>query len=338
MEILSTKKVKSQLDERYPTTYKKYGEEDYKKLNESIKAYKMGSAWAAEYIVSSFHKILRSYADFICDIKKGDEAYRHVDDKSLHKFVKLFIPKRKSLQASTRQEGAVLFGEACGKIRIMFSKFEYADIYNELVCTLLNMACKYKVLEPGDENYKENGTFHLYVAKCFHYDAYNALTKMIKDPLSHMETYSLIEENTDDEWECWGFGKTRTTRQGIIDHAKKRVLLKDETTDGKEAHMLTEAERDISLRNSETVVLKEKGIDPYEPEALNFNWTNGTVCSSDFLCLTSYERELLVLSFSQHKTDSEIAKLYGCHRITIVKHKKAAIEKMKEHMKRKKPG
>ena len=95
----------------------------------------------------------------------------------------------------------------------------------------------------------------------------------------------------------------------------------------------TDRQQRLNSCNNTLILREEKEVDPYEMDSLNFNWTNGNTCSEIFKCLTSYERELIVMSFAQHKTDSEIASIYGCHRITIVKHKKIAVNKIKEYIK-----
>ena len=65
-------------------------------------------------------------------------------------------------------------------------------------------------------------------------------------------------------------------------------------------------------------------------DSLNFNWTNGITCSELFKDLTSYEREIIILSFIKNKTDIEIGNIYGCHRATINEHKKKAVNKIKK--------
>jgi hypothetical protein len=336
-----SKAIKKEFDNKFPVTYKEFTEEDYRNLHDNLVLYKTGNAEAGQYIISVFHRFIKKYADFICYGYYGDKKekdmtkYRKSYDKSLSKFIGLFTPKEKREKVETTLEKNRLFTETCAKIQTLFSKFEYWDIYNELICALLNMANKYKITQEGDEYHKENGTFHMYVSRCFHWDAYNILTKMIGDPLAHLEVYSIYDDYDEIEGDEKNFViKSGDETVSAMNYISKNIVLKDTDTDRIIEHMMVKADRKKALNDSDKLILKEKEeeIDPYEMESLNFNWTNGSTCGDAFQCLTPYEREILVLSFAQNKTDSEIASIYGCHRITIIKHKKIAIQKMKDEM------
>ena len=342
-----SKQTKIEFDTIFPTEYKKFTEENYKTLNNNLILYKTGNAEAAQYIISMFHRFIKKYTDFICygyytniqeyETKEYNSKFKRPYDKSLTRFISLFISKSDREQAKNATEKGALFSEACIKIQRLFSKFEYWDIYNELVCTLLNMANKYKVTKEGDEYHKENGTFHMYVNKCFHFDAYNTLTKIIGDPLAHFEVYGIEDEFSFEYTKDTICNVPRSYNSEItaIDKAGMRVILRDMDTDKILEKMIIKTDRQSKLDSCKnTITLKEDTpIDPYEMESLNFNWTNGNTCSEVFQCLTSYERELILMSFVQHKTDVEIASIYGCHRITIVKHKKIAVNKIREYIK-----
>ena len=326
--------VREQINELYPTEYKVFTEEDYKMLQQNLILYKEGNAEATNYIISVFHRFVKKYVDFISGEKTSNNCYIEVrKDKSLNKFINLFISKEARANAKTQTEKITLFGETCGKIRNLFSKFEYWDIYNELTCTLLNMANKYKITKPGDEFHKENGTFHMYVTKCFHFDAYNSLNKLIGDPLAARSIYSIDEDINEYSEEYIGSSYVRSrgnNGETMYNFATQSIILQDTDTDKIIEHMMEKADRDNMLQNTTKLVLKEtENIDPYELDALNFNWTSGITCGEAFQQLSSYEREILVLSYAQNKTDSEIANIYGCHRITIIKHKKIAVQKIR---------
>ena len=335
--------TKIEFDNTFPIEYKKFTEEDYKNLNNNLILYKTGNAEAAQYIISVFHRFIKKYTDFICygyykenqNYEEYNNKYKRPYDKSLTRFISLFISKTDREQAKNSLERNALFSEACIKIQKLFSKFEYWDIYNELTCTLLNMANKYKILPKEDKYYKKNGTFHMYVNKCFHFDAYNSLTKIIGDPLAHFEVYSIENEFEFDDTISSSISNNSNSNLSAIDKLGMKVILKDMDTDKIIERMITKTDRQKRLQScNNKLVLKEKNeVDPYEMDSLNFNWTNGNTCSELFQCLTTYERELIVMSFAQHKTDSEIASIYGCHRITIVKHKKIAVNKIKEYIK-----
>lgn len=338
-----SKRTKLEIDSVFPTQYVKFTEEDYKTLNDNLILYKSGNAEAAQYIVSMFHRFVKKYTDFICygyygeneEYNKDEYNNKYISkpyDKSLTRFISLFISKADREQAKNASEKNALFSEACNKIQKLFSKFEYWDIYNELTCTLLNMANKYKITQEGDIYHKKNGTFHMYVNKCFHFDAYNSLTKIIGDPLAHFEMYSIENEFDCDDIMNSGISKNFESSVTAIDKLGMKVILKDTDTDKILEKMITKTDRQHKLNSCSSLILKEDDIDPYEMDSLNFNWTNGNTCNEIFKCLTTYERELMVMSFAQNKTDTEIAKIYGCHRITIVKHKKVAIDKIKEYI------
>lgn len=308
--------IKKEFDNTFYTEYKKFTKEDYQTLNENLLLYKSGNREAAQYIINVFHRFIKEYAEFICYGDYGEMAgkevkYRRPSDKSLTRFISLFIAKKDRDDITNALEKNTLFVNSCVKIKKLFSKFDYWDIYNELACTLLNMANKYKITKEGDMYHKENGTFHMYVNRCFHFDSYNSLTKLINDPLARTELWYL---------------------DNVCSNHDFYDLLKDTETDKSINKIITKAVRQKRLDDcTDSLILKEDGVDPYEMESLNFNWTNGNTCSDIFKCLTSYERELIVMSFVQNKTDSEIASIYGCHRITVVKHKKIAVNKIKKY-------
>jgi hypothetical protein len=329
--------VKEHINELYPTEYKMFTEEDYKILQQNLILYKEGNPEATNYIISVFHRFVKKYADFISGEKTANNCYVEIKrDKSLNKFINLFISKEARANAKTKSEKTSLFGETCGKIRSLFSKFEYWDIYNELICALLNMANKYKITKPGDEFHKENGTFHMYVSRCFHFDAYNSLNKLIGDPLATKNVYSIDDDvmNCNDDYVGSSYTKANNIfGETMYNFATHSIILQDTDTDKIIEHMMEKADRDNMIQNATKLVFREADIDPYELEALNFNWTNGVTCSEIFQQLSSYEREILVLSYIQDKTDSEIASIYGCHRITIIKHKKIAVQKINNALK-----
>ena len=334
--------TKAEFDKAFPTEYKKFTEEDYIELNKNLVLYKTGNLEAAQYIVSMFHRFVKKYADFICygyygenydkEPKEYNSKFTRPYDKSLTKFISLFVSKSDRDKAKHSNERALLFSDACIKIQKLFSKFEYWDIYNELICALLNMANKYKITKEGDVYHKENGTFHMYVNKCFHFDAYNTLTKIAGDPLAHLKMFSIESEFEPEAITYSSISKNSEANFSTIDKIGMRVILKDMDTDKIIEKMLIKSDRQKKLEKCTSLVLKEEDVDPYEMESLNFNWTNGNTCGDEFKNLTSYERELIVMSYVQNKTDAEIASIYGCHRITIVKHRKMAIEKIKTYI------
>lgn len=311
----------SQLDEVFrpnhePTEEGYFTESDYQELQRNLILYKEGNQEAITYIVRIFHPFITKYARFI---KKGDLPYsRYVDSRGVNRckvsptisnFVSLFIEKKDDVVDKKK-----LFSSTCFRIKTMFSKYEYGDIYNELVLALLNMANKYKITQDGDKYHKSNGTFHMYVSKCFHWEAYRYLSKLIHDPLSRFEVIRLCDQFDDMD----------------IEKNKSEVFIEDEIASFKIQEMLDTASRQSDIKNANTLTLKEQEpISAYDVDSLNFNWTNGVTCSELFEDLTPYEREIIILSFIKNKTDIEIGTIYGCHRATINEHKKKAINKIK---------
>lgn len=293
-----------------------FTESDYNELQRNLILYKEGNQEAITYIIRVFHPFIAKYARFIV---KGDLPYfKFIDNKGIERcrvsmtisrFVSLFIEK-----GNEETDKKKLFSSTCYKIKTLFRKYEYGDIYNELVLALLNMANKYKITADGEKYHKANGTFHMYVSKCFHWEAYRYLNKLITDPLTHCSIIHLCDQFDD---------------MNIEDEAPE-VFVEDEKANLKLEESLETISRQDDIKNADTLTLKEQEpISSYDIDSLNFNWTNGVTCSELFTNLTPYEREILILSFIKNKTDIEIGKIYGCHRATINDHKKKAVNKIK---------
>ena len=292
-----------------------FKEEDYRELQRNLVLYKEGNQEATTYIVSVFHPFVTKYVRFIIN---GDLPYSKIRNSkgeehsrvspTISKFVSLFIEK------GIHEDKKKVFSYTCYKIKSLFSKYESGDIYNELVLALLNMANKYKITELGEEFHKANGTFHMYVSKCFHWEAYRYLKKLINDPLTHKEVMQLCDQFDDME-------EGDTTM----------IFMKDENSEFAFEEILSTTDRALEIRNSSSLTIKENEvISVYDTDSLNFNWTNGITCGELFKHLSSYEREIIILSFIKNKTDIEIGDIYGFHRATINAHKKKAVLKIKE--------
>lgn len=312
----------NQLDEIFksdhePTDEGYYTESDYQELQRNLILYKEGNQEAITYIIKMFHPFITKYARFVVNgslphskytDSKGIERYKV--SPTISKFASLFIDKK-----DDKSDKRKLFSSTCHRIKALFSKYEYGDIYNELVLALLNMANKYKITSEGDKYHKANGTFHMYISKCFHWEAYRYLSKLVSDPLSHFEVMHLCDRFED----------------MFDEDGSQDVFIEDEKATFAIEEMLDTASRTVDIENANTLTLKEKEpISVYDMDCLNFNWTNGVTCSELFKVLTPYEREIIILSFIKNKTDIEIGIIYGCHRATINEHKKRAINKIKQ--------
>lgn len=313
------------LDEEFHTCHELqddgtyYTESDYEELQRNLILYKEGNREATNYIIKVFHPFITKYARFISNgdlpyytVKNKDgKEYRRVSP-TISSFVSLFNEKEEGIDRKKQ------FSNTCLKIKTLFSKYEYFDIYNELLLALLNMANKYKVItDKNDPHYKKNGTFHMYVSKCFHWEAHRFLKKLIADPLAHFEVYRLHDQFDDIDIDTLDDGCD--------------VVLKDELAEKQYEDMIDSISRQNDIQRSNKLTLKEDdNLSIYDIETLNFNWTSGITCSKLFKGLSPYERELLVLSFIENKSSQEISEIYGCHRATINLHKNRAIEKIKQ--------
>lgn len=301
--------------------YTQFTEKDYQELERNLILYKKGNAEATTYICQTFHQFIRKYTRFInlrilpcLEYTDKNGVTRHKIDASIVSFVSLFKNKEE-LKGMTRGKG---FSVTCLKIQTLFSKYEYDDIYNELVLAILNMANKYQIREPGDPYYKKNGTFHMYVQKCFHFEAHCFLKKLVKDPLAHLEM-APIGENFDDL-----DADEVETRNGM-------VIMKDDTAEADFDRVIENETRKAMIQQADTLTLKESDkVDAFDIEALNFNWTNGVTCSPLFKVLTSYERELIILRYIKQMSDKMIADMYGRTESVISRHRRTAVRKLKE--------
>lgn len=294
-----------------------YKESDYAELQYNLILYKSGNREATTYIIKVFHPFITKYARFIVDgdlpystyINKSGQPYRRVSH-TIASFVSLFNEKDKTLDRKKQ------FSNTCLKIKRLFSKYEYFDIYNELVLALLNMANKYKIItDENDPHYKKNGTFHMYVSKCFHWEAYRFLKKLVVDPLAHFEMLNFHDSFDDLE--------TDTITENDM-------VFVDADFESYFDKLIEQWDREERIRHSKRLTLREDvEIDLRSNDALNFNWINGITCDEAFQSLTPYERELLVYTFIEKKSSQEISEIYGCHRATINQHKKRAIDKVK---------
>ncbi len=321
------------LKDEYLIEQKQFTEEDYANLYRNLLLFKDGNREAAQYIIAAFHRTLHAYA---CLIVLHKIPYSTIKDKngnirmgrinnSVYNFICLFVSKSILAQDPPKNNGGYSLSKArimatCDYIYNLFSKFEYGDIYNELVLALLNMANKYKVItDPNDPKYKPNGTFHVYVEKCFHFEAFTFLTKLTKDPIMNINFTELTPYDEEE------FTPTMQQSNMLID--KKQI------TDYN--LMIDYIDRKIALEQCNGITLKEDDIDIYDTDSLNFNWISGTVCHEAFKTLTNYERELIVLAFVKNQTEEDIASIFHCSRATIGVQKRKAIKKIEDYLKEK---
>lgn len=297
-----------------------YTEQDYANLQRNLVLFKKGDREATEYIIKAFHRILHTYTCFIVLHKvpyvKAEGKNHTIINRvypSILSFIKLF--------SKTKMNEKFKMKDTCDYIYKLFETYKYGDIYNTLVLALLNMANKYKIIiDPNDPKYKPNGTFHLYVKKCFHFDAFYFLKSLVKDPLLNANLLTITDEDENDY-------------DNDINNVCNSVVPIDEHALFEYNTVIDLIDRQNNINNSNALSIKEDYIDIYSDDSLNFNWINGVVCSPVFKELSSYEREILILSYVKNQTEDTLAKLYRCSRSTIGSHKRKAIEKLQKAMK-----
>lgn len=266
-------------------------------LHQHVLDYQNGIEEATEEILKCFEDYIYKYLHFICHKIYPPNNY------SIQRFVVLFmtVPKfRKLIKKADRcpKVKAHVY-ETIDKIHYLHARLETEDVYQILVLTLLQMAKKYK-----DYN---RPSFHSYVQKCFHYECYRNLNRIINDPADRR----LNNEHYFDD-------KFRIDDRTVDTHTFVQFQ-----------RVINEVAHEQSLQKSNTLVIQEVGVSVYDDSLFNFNWINGTTCNETFQMLTPFERNILVLSYIYKKTDKEIADHYGLCRATINRKKKAAVEKIK---------
>lgn len=309
-----------------------YTEQEYQELQQNLVLYKQGSREAASYIVKTFHTFLTKYVRFI---KLGDLPHVVVDmpeaEKKLLKnrktfirtsptissFVSLYVNKSDfSCPKPTQAEKQKVFSNTCFKIKELFSQYNYIEIYNELVLALLNMANKYKITQEGDKYHKKNGTFHMYVSKCFHWEARNFLNKLIKDPITHSSNICLKDCFDDMD----------------LDESSE-VFITDKSAAQDYEIVETNISRENSFHNSNLsfLSLKETApLSPYDDDSINFNWIRGITCDDIFKGLDDLERRIIQLRYVHNKTDKEIGMICGIRNSQVSHIRRNAISNLRK--------
>ena len=288
-------------------------EQRYTLLNDAIIKCKEGDQKAKEYIIRRFHPFLTKYARFIVyghipyyDKQVNGKTSRYID-KSIYEFTKLFYTKEMTEEYSSIQ----LFYAGVKRINTIYGNYEYAEIYNQLILALFNMIRKYDAEEEKDENVK--GTFHIYMSKCFHFEANRCFRYMAKDVLDHSILVP-IAENLDDYHE----------------DNEYFYLMRDTKADVEYEKVIENSNRQITVKKSDKITINDDELDSYDTEVLNFNWTNGVTCSEIFSDLTNMEREVIILIYIKRMTIVHIAKMYRTSKMEISKTKRSAIEKIRK--------
>lgn len=331
-EFYIKRDIQPMVNYKIPSTKPLFTDEEYRRLEDNLILHKQGNKNATAYIVKVFHDFLTKYARFI---KNGDIPFTLFKDRAgrtrkrysstIKLFANLFVNKNVEntyddystyfYSNGTKKIKRSTLKGASEKICNLFSKFEYMDIYNELTIALLNMADKYKILNEGDKYYKKNGTFHMYVAKCFHWEAYRVLDALVKDPLAHLDCLRLC--NTFDDFD----DDNR--------NADNKIFIEDKASLLDTEIMFNNVALEQDIKTSDKLTCNDDNIDCYNSSLFNFNWINGVSCDNIFKDLNNYERELIVLTYIMMYNTKDIAKKFGLQ-IAKVRHDRAcAVNKIR---------
>lgn len=260
-----------------------YNINDYQTLHNYVLGYQHGNFNMSNNIIEAFRNFLLSYLKLIM------YGTYNLKDYSLRKFIGLYI-KNELINGNDKYNFREQLDETSKKIQFMFSKYTENEIKNELIATLLLMAKKYKDYD--------RPSFHNYVDKCFHYEAYRSLNLLIKDPISRCSNDEYIDA----------------------------IGINNEHNELFENSVIC-TDYQLSLKNTLPNNIS-KSISPFDMESLDINWISGVTCNEIFNCLTPFERTIIKEHYICKKTDEEIAKEYGLCRATINRKRLKARKKL----------
>ena len=264
---------------------------EYQLLQEYVFDYQDNMPGAAEKILDSFKGFIWKYTELISN------GRFQIEDESLRSFVALFsvnqTNRKCAHQYKYKPTVAAGLSETVKRIKSLFAQYTIVDIKNETIGTLLSMAKRYKD--------KDKPSFHNYVDKCFHYELYRAMIKLIKDPL----TRSWYEPYNDDY------------------QTDMNIPFEFEES-------LYKADQEWLVANADIITVPAKN--PYYDESLDLNWINGVTCCDALKTLSPFEREILKYKYIDKMTDEDIADIYGFCRATINRKRLKAEQKLNQEM------
>ena len=270
----------------------------YIELHELVLNYKHGDTKAAAAIESRYKGYLLSYVKLLLN------GYCGINDDApirnfyrFKKFIVLFIPNINKY-ANSHNCRFLAKETILGKIAFintLFQQYSSVELYNELLVALLNMAKKYSDYEKP--------SFHTYVSRCFHFEAYRQLSKFTKDPVASLY------------------------REEYIDEQLVEPLYIEDKTD----FIDNELDKALMLKYSPTLTIKDEASVYNDDSLKSENLINGITCNHPFDILTTFERRLLVDHNINNKTDQEISESYNVCRATINRRRLKAIEKIKKY-------
>lgn len=283
---------------------KQFGQEEYEKVHRLVYEYQAGSKAAGEELIKSFSKFFTKY---IALIKFGMYDLSHYSTRS---FIKLFVRNSKDKKLinpylKNNVSTKYIVTNTVNLIQQLFETSTLDDIKQDLQIIFLNMCNRYKDTKPS---------FHYYIDRTFHFNAYRYFEKMTRDPIARGYTYEyVIKNNADSE------------NLNILD------VIQDKTNVVENDQII----HDLDLYYSQNdILINTENNDIYDNDFLNINWINGSTCNDLFSCLDPSERKIIQMWYVENKTDLEIAETFGVCRGTINRKRNIAKEKLRKVLER----
>lgn len=269
-----------------------YTFDDYQRIHNLVMEYQAGAPQSADKLIEAFNGFLWRFVNYI------HQGVFSIDNYCLRKFVSLFIAdenvRKRVAQYRFRPVVQEYLYNLARRVNVLFSQYTEEEIRQEAICTLLTMAKKYKDTQKP--------SFHNYVEKCFHFEAFRGLKGMIIDPI------------------------TRLPQDEYIDN-----LIIDASVERDFNDFLVEIDYERSLKGA-TIPVEQVKSSPFDLDSLNTNWNNGVTCGDAFKNLSPFERSILVMHYIEDLTDTEIGEQYGLCRATINRKRLTAKAKIAENV------
>lgn len=284
---------------------KQFGQEEYEKVHKLVYEYQAGSIAAGQELIENFSKFFTKYVSLI---KFGTYDLSHYSTRS---FIKLFVHDSKDKKLinpylKNTVSTKYVVSNAVNLILQLFETSSLEDIKQDLQIIFLNMCNKYKDTKPS---------FHYYIDRTFHFNAYRYFEKMVRDPIARGYTYDhIIKTDSDSE------------TMNILDIIPDRInIVENDQT----LHDL-----DLYYSEDSNIIINSESNCIYDNNFLDTNWINGATCNEIFSCLDPSERRIIQMWYVENKTDFEIAEAFGVCRGTINRKRNIAKEKLDNLLKR----
>lgn len=279
--------------------------EHYLLIHNLVYEYQNGSEEAASKLLLFFTKFFTNYAMLI-KFGKFNISYF-----SIRNFVKLFIENKKERNTINKysyynfSSGKKTVSRTIKIIESVFQESTYDDIINDLKTIFLIMCKKYKDTKP---------TFHIYINRTFHFNAYRYWEKRIRDPIGRGSSVSIFDQMEKD-----------SCQKGI----KYADIITSEEDNVETEKIINNINAHYIIEHSSMPIIKTRKKDIYDNEFIDENWVNGVSCENDaFKILTPLERKIIKYWYIDNLTDTEISNIIGLCRGNINKRRNIAKQKI----------